>query len=282
MSQAIQKHVGTLERRFNEGTGTRYLKDGKTVRCQGRAKGQLNALRRRIREELHDTGLSQDDIDERLEELNKDPDFGWPETQCTWSAVPGAFGCSLHGGDSPGAAKTSIVDWMPVDLQEVARELAQNPEYASQQDPILVLQTRNAELLSRLHERVGGKDLMKELWKGLEEIRKGEVKKGADRIAEVLYYSDSEENAWNEVRANLGLGSKLVETQLKVFEKMKQLATTDQVMSVVVGMSEDALDVIKTFVADPQLRSMMQAALLEKYKNRTGIAPSMGSDTNGG
>lgn len=281
MSQ-IQKHVGTLERRWNENTGVRYLKDGKSIRCQGRAKGQLNKIRQRIRNELRDQGLSWDDIEVRLIKFDEDPDFGWPEAQCTWAATPGTFGCSLHGGATPGAAKTSIIEWMPVDLQEVARELSQNPEYASQENPILVLQTRNAELLSRLHDRIGGKDLMKELWRGLEEIRKGEVKQGADRISDVLHYSDSEQNTWGEIRANLGLGSKLVETQLKVFEKMKQLATTDQVMSVVVGMTEDALAVIDKFVIDSNLRGRMQAALLDKYKNRTGFSPSAGLDQDGG
>ncbi|HMN10715.1 MAG TPA: hypothetical protein PKD55_00150 [Bellilinea sp.] len=244
--------MGVTEERFRQGTGERYLRNGK-VRCQSIAKGKL----RRLREQTDNPDLTADEA--------------WPIAQCEWPAVEGTFACELHGGASPAAQPKSLLDFMPVDLREMAREFEQNPDVTNQRDAIIALMSRNSQLFQELYDTLSTKAI-KKIWGYLDMIEEGDVVRGVRGIQSVIKATQEERETWGEFRQNVTTIGKMIETQMKVFEKMQQIATVDQVLALLEGITEIMESVVNSYIEDQSQRDRIMLEFSRRAREKVGTA----------
>lgn len=254
--------TSTSEARFNEGLGKKFMKDGKTVRCQGVSKTKL----RRIRVEQNNPDLKSADV--------------WPDGQCAFPAVPGTFLCPIHGGRSLGIKKKFVTDFMPVDLQGMAKTFLENPNLADRREAIVQLQARNAQLFERLHTTTGGKASIDELLRGLQEIEKGDIAVGAARIRAVVEASVRERETWEEIRANQEMERKQVLAQAELYKTMKTMATAEQVTALVQGMYKTFFSAVETNVDDPAMRDRILRIVSADLMRRANVTSVVSGLTN--
>jgi len=245
--------MSVTEERFRQGTGERYLKNGK-VRCQAVAKGKL----RKLREETGNKDLTSEEA--------------WPAAQCEWPAEEGAFACELHGGASTTLQPKSLLDFMPMDLREMAREFEQSPDITTnQRDTIIALIVRNSQLFEELYDALSTKSV-KQIHKYLDLIESGDIVVGTRGIREILKAAYDERETWNEFRENSKTIGKLIETQLKVFDKMQQIATVDQVLALLERLNDIMQSVVTRYITDPDLRNTIMLEFSRQARDKVGMA----------
>lgn len=228
--------MGNQEQRFRDGTGERYLKNGK-VRCQGCSKTKIKQLRI-LRE---DPSLRADDL--------------WPDAQCEWPAVEGTFGCELHGGKSPNANKRSLVDWMPIDLREKIEILEQNKDQLFNRDnEIAQLIAINAQLYESMDDLVIGSEGYAALIDAKKQLAAGDVAAAMTLITIVLNDTRTEREVRAEMRENIKLIDKLTITQFNIRKDLKLMATIDQVRNLLHGMYQAFERIAAEFIPDDKLR----------------------------
>lgn len=226
-------HMSKSEKRWQEGLGERYLKiDPNRVRCQGVSKSKLRMIR--IREG----------------EPTLDSDSVWPEGQCSRAAEEGTFLCTLHGGRSPNIAKKRITDFMPVDLKEKFEVFENNPDLISRYVEMAQLQARNAQLYEQMDELVLGEDGWETVTEGVKLIERGEVAQGCTLIRIALGDTKKETESWREIRANNAQIAQLHTIQITTEEKLKTMATMDQVKAIVNGAFQSLRYILENNLED--------------------------------
>lgn len=244
----------TLEKRFREGRGERYLSsDPNRVRCQGCSKTKLRALRVKYA----DPTLSSDDL--------------WPEAQCTWAALEGAFGCTHHAGKSEEDAKFSMNDYMPADLAEKMQVFENNSaEILNRTKDIVVLKARNAQLFESLDQMVLGEEAWAAVAEARAKLEANEVAQAKLLLDIALHDQRSEKEVWNEIRTNTTIVDKLTATHFNVIEKLKIMMTVDQIKTMTEQFYRGAEHILGEVVVDLETRNKgmrMFAALIRDMTN---------------
>lgn len=254
--------LGTLEKRFREGKGHKYLRDGVTVRCQGVSKTNM----RKFRVERGNPELESDDV--------------WPEGQCDKAALPGAFGCIHHGGKSREQAlatgKTTSLGLLPFDLQQKIEILQQNPDYINREMEIWQLLGMNAQLYERMEELGGGPDSFEKILDGVAMITGGQIQPGVEYIKKVIQSEFAQKELRDELRTNMALLGNMTKIQVSTAKELKTMATTDQVMAMVEGTVDDFIQIVKELVVDQTLANKLIDRYIRATKLRLNarIAPS--------
>lgn len=228
-----QKVISTSERRFNDGSGERYLStDPNRVRCQAVSKTKLRLA--------------------RILQGNPDLDSNdvWPEGQCQKGAEEGTFLCHLHGGLNPNINKKRVSDYMPLDLRQKYQIFEAHPDLLSRYSEMAQLQARNAQLYERLEEFVIGQDAWQAINDGVQWIERGETVKGVALIRIALHDTRDEKATWQEIRLNDDLISKLHNIQIATEEKLKTMATIDQVKAIVNGAFQALRYILEAEIED--------------------------------
>lgn len=229
----------TLERRYHEGSGERHLKTDPTkVRCQGVSKTRLRLIRAREK----DPDLTADDC--------------WPEAQCSHGALPGLYGCKLHAG-SNNTQKYGMMDYVPIDLSEkIAIFHANSDEIINRTHEIAFLKARTAELEESREDLILGEEAWMAVSEAIGHLKDGEVQAALIILESALnsYRTDKEIKA--EERANIALIDQLTKTHMTIMEKMKQMATLDQVRQLIEGMYKGSELILEEFIPDQDRRGM--------------------------
>ncbi len=227
------QRLPTLEKRFRDGKGKQYLRDGITIRCQAVSKTNL----RRMRVERGDLNLTSDDV--------------WPEGQCPLAAEPGQFGCNFHGGGSAlKSGRNVALDVIPIDLRQKIEILQQNPDYINREMQIWEILGMNAQLYERMGELGGGPDSYEKILDGLNMIANGNQAKGIEAIREIILSEQSQRELRDEIRINTTLLGNLTKIQVSTAKELKTMATTDQVMAMVEGIVDDFITIVKDVIPD--------------------------------
>ena len=246
------------EKRWHEGLGKRYMEgDVNRVRCQAVAKGKL----RQIRLKRNDPDLTSSDV--------------WPEAQCTRGAIEGTFLCNFHGGTSPQIVKKSLMDFMPIDLQEKFQVFVDNPDLMNRYIEIATLQSRNAQLLERMEDMEIGKEAYYGIVDAVRLIRSGEVELGTESILGALRDVRDEPVMWDEIRNNTKMIDTLTRTQVGLEKDYSLMSSMDQVRSMIEGIYLAVQRVLTTYVQDESVRQLMireiAAAIRGKLNARASV-----------
>lgn len=258
------KQTLTLERRFREGSGERYLKsDPNRVRCQACASGKTRALR-----------IKYEDPDLEADQL-------WPEAQCSKAALEGTFGCKKHAGKSAESVKFGMLDYMPEDLAAKIEVFSQNTyELLNRTNDIALLKARNAELFEQLEELVLGEEAYEMVLEARRLLRRGDVVDAGFMLDAALESTKKETEVWEEVRKNTIIVEKLTVSHFTIAEKLKVMTTIDQMRSLVDGVYRGGEILFKQYIPDPDLRTqaMMQYAKLirDLTNSRQGLGLESG------
>lgn len=248
--------LSVSEKRFQEGRGQRYMADGLTVRCQAVSKSSL----RKARIIKNNPDLSSDDV--------------WPEGQCVLSAEGGTFLCHFHGGKSLTIRKRTILDFMPIDLQEKMEVLIANKDYINREQEIYQILALNAQLYERLDEiSGGGEDTRLEILAGTRMIQDGEIEAGLVRIKEALGSERAQAEVREELRANLQLLQGLTRTQVNTAKELRLMATADQVIALIEGISDDFTRIINKNIGDPDLARRLLSEFVAAVRQRSNARP---------
>lgn len=226
--------MNLTERRFHEGLGERYMKgDPTTVRCQATSKTKL----RKFREERGNPDLTSDDL--------------WPEAQCGWPAVNGTYACDLHNGKSKEVAtrKTSVFEYMPVDLRAIAESFVNNPELFSRYTEIIQMMTRTAQLFDDLKYGLGAEGFWESIQDGLKQISEGDIVSGSELIGDALHRSQNEHEIWDEIRENAVIIDKLTRTQFSIEKDLQTMATREQLFAMVGNLATTAINAFEQATA---------------------------------
>lgn len=228
--------MGEEEQRFRDGTGERYLKNGK-VRCHGSSKTKVKQLR-----------VKYADPTLRAKDL-------WPEAQCSWPAIEGAFGCDLHGGASHNTTKKSISDWMPIDLREKLEILEGNKDQLFNRDnEIGQLLARNAQLYESLDDLVLGIEGYQAVAEARKKLTNGDVVEAGVLLDIALQDYRKEREVRIELRENVKILDKLTLTVFGIRKELKLLATIDQVRSLLEGLYRGFERIALTYIPDERTR----------------------------
>lgn len=258
--------LGTLEKRFRDGTGQRYLRDGVTIRCQAVSKGNL----RRIRVETGNLELTSDEA--------------WPEGQCEKAAQVGLFGCVFHAGSKALAVSGSNISSsiLPIDLREKIEILKQNPDYISREAQIWEILGMNAQLYERIEDLSTGPATLDRVLDGLVMIENGKIDLGVKLIREIIVSEVGQRETRDEIRTNTNLLAQLTKVQVSTAKELKTMATTDQVMALVEGLVDDFIQIVKDVVGDKTIADRLVDRFVRAVKLRLNarIVPGGNSDSN--
>lgn len=244
----------TTEKRFTDGIGERYMSDGKRIRCQAVAKNQV----RQWREEHNDTETP-------IEEL-------FPECQCGREAVIGQYVCRWHGGQSPRRVNPprTIIDTMPAEFAEKFRVIAEDPDYISRRDDILLMKTRQWELLEELSQQVGSEEAWASIHEGIRNIKRGEIIAGTRMIEEALDSYSAKDKVWREIRQVENVLKDLTNTQVKTAKELQSMATTEQITALITNILS-AISHESLIIDDPNTRNQFLQSLSQHIAKFIGL-----------
>lgn len=229
--------MSTTEQRFRDGTGQRYLQNGKT-RCQSVSKTKL----KQIRLDKDDPSLSSDDV--------------WPDAQCTWPATEGTFVCTLHGGKSPNVRKQSIADWMPYDLRQKVESLSVNKDAILNRDrEIEQLLARNAQLWEEMDDLVISAEGYQTVGEALKTLRAGDVGSAIRLLEIALNDEKTRRESMIEIRENVKLVDKLTLTVFNIRKELKMLATVDQIRNLLESLYVGFRRIAVEFIPDSTMQN---------------------------
>lgn len=241
--------MGEEEKRFREGLGQRYMVNGK-VRCHGCSKTKLKLLRA----ERNDPTLEAADL--------------WPEAQCSQPAVEGTFGCSFHGGKSKNANKKAISDWLPYDLKEKLSILESNKDALFNRDnEIAQLLSRNAQLYESLDDLVLGEEAYQTVAEAKKALIAADVGTALRLLDIALKDVRTEKEVMIEVRENIKLLNTLTLNQFTIREKLRVLATMDQVKNLIDGIYRGFEKVVSIYIPDDKVRSKAVYEFADMIRN---------------
>lgn len=229
--------MSITEKRFVEGSGERYLADGR-IRCQAVSKGRL----RKWREEHEDYDI--------------EAEATWPETQCIKAAEEGYYACKWHGGRSKRKkGPKTIFDTMPQDLAAKLQTLYENPDYISRREDILLVKARQWELLEKLDDELPGDEAWGMVEDGLHKIRLGEDLSGVYLIEQALLSVKKQKDIWDEIYKSQNILKDLTNTQVKTAKELRLMASQEQVMHMIASIYEIMLEKADQFIDDENQRN---------------------------
>jgi hypothetical protein len=249
--------IPITEKRFKEASGVQFLDNGK-VRCQGLAKSRI----KKWREEFDDDTTPTEDL--------------WPECQCHLAACPGYHVCKFHGGKTPRtkAAPRTVLDVLPLDLADKYRALMANPEYISRKEDILLIKTRQYELLEGLGEEIGSEEAWGNVAEALVTLRHGDSLNAVKYLEKALQATENKKETWKEFYQTEKLLSDLTTTQVRTAKELQSMATMEQVQSLVHTLLRVMVSRIDAYIVDPALRSEYKLMVVSEIEKLTNTTPS--------
>jgi len=231
---AAKARPGTPKRRFIEGKGVRFLKNGK-MRCHA-----MSWRKVKKKAESENRRLTEEDV--------------WPDCQCGKAAVPGRYVCRVHGGASRYNMNKSITSYVKGNLADKVLFALQDPEILDQRKNMALLEARNAQLLEEL--TAGGLtqyEHLQALYKGLSKIEGGSVRDGVDLIRGTLDSLKETKAAWDELRQNMRTIKDLQQAEVKRQKEMRLTLTAEQVMAKFERLVDAVLEGVEKNVKDPEI-----------------------------
>ena len=244
------------ERRFREGTGEQYLKDGR-VRCQAMAKSKIRVWR-----------ATFNDYDTPTEEI-------WPECQCHLAAIPGGFTCNFHGGLTPRTNRpNTILDVMPLDLAEKMAVLQDSSDYMDNRENILMITARQWELLERMQQEAGGEKAWEMVEEALIELRRGDDSKAEALLSSALRGIEQEKEAWGEIYRSSEVIKDLRSTQVRTAKELRLMATADQVLAFIRNIHQAIIDGAKQYIDEPKKQTSFLQYISGEIERFANISPA--------
>jgi len=189
-------------------------------------------------------------------EMDECPDCGEPR-YCREPVPEPGLRCKYHGGKSlKGAASPRFQDgrwskYMPLRLIEKYNEAAKDPELLAVRHDISLLDTRIADLLSRVDagDSAALFDKASEAFRGfrsaLERNDAETMRIHLQTLDRLLAQGKSDYAAWDDVRVLLEQRRKMIETEMRRLEKMQQFVTAEEVTALIASIGHVAKRVIK-------------------------------------
>jgi hypothetical protein len=250
--------VAKVERRFREGRGQRYMRDGVSPRCHKVSYTKLKAIR--VRENRPD--LTADEA--------------WPEAQCSRPAVPGYLLCHHHlrGLAKQKMKPKDMLDWLPVDMQEKMRIIMENPQVLSRQFEMHQLIARILVLYDKLNNKEAlGRRSLSHLREGLKMIHNGEVVKGADLIEEIIESRTVERETYDEIYQAMSLLKDMTRVEVSSMKDLKLMLSYDQMVAGLLGVADALSAALKEYVSDERTRELVSGAVARDIARRFNTRP---------
>lgn len=254
----MTQHMSLTERRFRDGTDkTRYLADGLTIRCQAVSKTKL----REIQEREQNFALTPDDV--------------WPEAQCFHAAVQGKLVCGGrggHGGGSSSVPTYDMLDFMPIDMRDMMREIIDNPQLLSRRIEIAQLVARIRVLYQRLADNEAlGMASVDDIRTGLNKIEKGDIAAGKAMIQAALDAKRAEKEVQQELYVILPLLKDMTRTEMSTLKDMQQIITFDQMVAALLGIADTLKEALEEHVPDERTRESVATAVGSAIQRRFNL-----------
>lgn len=226
------------EKRFLEGSGQKYLADGRTIRCQAVSNTKLMKLR-----------AERDDYTSPSEAF-------WPDAQCSLRAVPGAFVCKFHGGAALIKRGVKLLDTVPLDLADKIQRLSENPSYLSSREEILLMQARVWQLVEKLDsDEFGSEEAWEMVGLAIRRLRKGDITSAIEFLEKALEHTTLERETWREIKSTTETLSALRTAQTKTIKEMRMWASMEQVTNLVLNIQQIITDAGEKFIDDDRTRT---------------------------
>lgn len=234
----MDEKISRSEKRFREGQGKRYTKDGR-IRCQAVSKAFL----RKIRDEKSDPNIKSDDV--------------WPRGQCNKSAAEGYYLCPYHGGRSRNANRHEISDYLPPDMYALFEKVRNSPSLLSRYEDIAILKSRTVQLLERAAGLNTGPKIARLIAKGVEFIEQGDINRGVLIIKKAVTDMSADAEIWDEIRKNSETISKLHNTQVATEKELRQNLTREQYIAALNYIYQMLLEGAQEVVTNQDERSKL-------------------------
>lgn len=191
--------------------------------------------------------------------------------QCRNGAMPGFTKCRMHGGKTPigfAAPSTKHLRYskhLPKRLVQRYEEAVSDDELLALRDDIALLDSRVADLLSRVDKGEAGKlwteakSAFSDLKAAMKSADSGALLKAVDSLDGTLGRGLSDYAAWNEIHSLLDQRRRLVESERKRLVEMQQMVTSEQAVMLVSVL----LDSVRRNVTDRNALSAIQTEFIQ-------------------
>lgn len=224
--------------RFDSGYGERYMERGsRTVRCQEVSKIQLRLMR----------------IQQRNPELSAED--AWPDAQCPKPAERGSLLCASHNRKEKNKDKKRSADFLSPDLKQKFEIFENSPDLLSRYTEMAQIIARNAQIQEQMNELILGEEAWESVSEGIKLVKRGEINQGVSIIENALYDTKTERENWEELRKNWDMLLKFHKTQIDTEEKLKTMATLDQIKSLVNGAFQSLRYILESNIDDKNMIS---------------------------
>lgn len=172
--------------------------------------------------------------------------------QCRNSAVDGSTRCAIHkggkelygpmspawkGGMSPQGPQTKFDKVVPRHISKILKRLKNDPKLLQNQDEILLLDARIADLLSRIQAGITP-DRMLQVRDSVNRLKDALREGDADRVVTIVDTLDEttaemvtdSDDLWTEIRHVIEQRRKLIETERKIMESEEVMLTPDKLL----------------------------------------------------
>lgn len=248
--------VGVLQKRFEEGSGERFCKNG-VVRCQGLSYHRVRQLR------------------EKRNDYESPSDIFWPEAQCPLGAIAGAYGCKFHHGSRLPAkiAPKSYLEVFPHDITAKMAEMAKQPDFMNARDDIHLIQARIMQLGEQLNEE-NSEEAWGEVAEALNLLYGGDILKAKEMLERALDYHNNEKSTWREIRDTESLLKDMRTTQVKVAKEMRMVATYEQVMRLYNNLYEIITQGVTRHISSPKEQRDFSTFVAGRFAELIGAGPT--------
>jgi hypothetical protein len=162
---------------------------------------------------------------------------------CKNSPIRGRNRCKFHGGSSPRGLAHPRTKHMKYSRDIVSRELAERYEQASNdesllelRDEIALIQARIADMLKNVESGDTQKSWV-ELQKAYDDFAQANrsnnpelAAKSINKIGRIITKGVSQHQSWRELMSTMNVEKKLIESERKRLQEMKQMMTAEQAM----------------------------------------------------
>ena len=247
--------ISKTEKRFREGRGIKYMNDGR-VRCQATSNTQVFKWR-----------TESNDFDMPIEEL-------WPECQCTKAATPGMFVCRFHGGQKLPRQIKSMMDVIPIDMQEKFEIMLNDPAYISRREEIALLRARQLEVLEQISDGIGNPEAWGIVADALAELNKGNEDVCKARLIEALKSANEDRRAWAEIYDVQKLLKDTTGVEVKTAATLKTMATAEQVSRLISRVYDILMTGATKYIDDNGQRASFIAYIASELGRSVNLSPA--------
>jgi hypothetical protein len=141
-------------------------------------------------------------------------------------------------------------------LWEKVRAIAENPQYISRKDEILLLQARIGQLLEKISlDDDGGAVGWSLVSDALIALEKGNTSGARELLDDAVKQHVTEKEVWKEIYTTMDMLKNMTNTQMKTAKELRTMVSMEQLNYMLLAIQQIIMDLAKEHITDDRTRN---------------------------